>query len=90
MTDIAPVVLPWTQEPPRAPGWYLFKAERLWVWEVGQVRFGDWRVAQDPARLYFKFEKPVDRLDRGWWCGPLVEPHFQVDSEKATNGAHSQ
>lgn len=69
----AEVPLPWTRGKPTVSGTYLYKNDREWIVRYLTVRLGNWRMAQDPG-LYYADGKPVDRMDDGWWAGPLQAP----------------
>ena len=61
----------WTKEQPTETGWYVYKSQSEWPLHAVQVRYGNWRLTQDPERLYGNGEILTDF--RGFWIGPLPE-----------------
>jgi hypothetical protein len=62
----------WTLATPTDPGWYVYQLVGQWPMHTGQVRLGQWRLAQDPSKMYCN-ELPADAMNARWF-GPLPDP----------------
>ena len=64
--------LEWTTSSPTEAGWYVYQLVGQWPMHTGQVRPGNWRLAQDPSRMYCG-DIVVDSME-AYWFGPIHEP----------------
>lgn len=62
----------WTTSSPSEAGWYVYQLVGQWPMHTGQVRPGNWRLAQDPSRMYCG-DIVVDSME-AYWFGPIHEP----------------
>jgi hypothetical protein len=63
-------MLSWTESVPTEEGMYVYKKFTEWPVRIAEVRRGNWKLCQDPEKLYYSTHEQVHQM-HGVWLGPL-------------------